>query len=249
MALFVDGNPSQIFDLANYESAIVEVAATEGLDLSAKMNVAATEVGLELRRFLVQSQGDQQFTLGHVALTDGLMQWHTLLALTAAYRDAHFQQLNDRYKPKWKEYERLAQVSRQLLMETGVGLVFNPLPKPVQPLLGQLAATQPAGTYFVRVEWIDAQGAASSPSDTAGIITQEGSALTVRAIGAPPTATGWHVYAGRLLDDQPQRQNNAPLALGATWTLPSTGLVEGSIPGTGQTAEYYLRHINVLHRG
>jgi hypothetical protein len=248
MALYVDGNPSQIYDLATYESAIVEVAATEGLDLTAKMNVAAMEIGLELQHFLVQTAGGSQFTLGHVALTEGLKQWHTLLSLTGAYRDAHFQQLNDRHKPKWKEYERLARVSGRLLMETGVGLVFNPLSKPVQPLLGQLAGTHPARTYYARVEWVDATGAASSPSDTAGITTQEGSALTVRAIGAPPAATGWHVYAG-LLDDQVQRQNNAPLALGSTWTLPSTGLVEGSMPGKGQTAEQYLRHINVLHRG
>ena len=27
------------------------------------------------------------------------------------------------------------------------------------------------------------------------------------------------------------------------------GLATGSAPGTGQTAEYYLRHINLLHRG
>lgn len=248
MALFVDGNPSQMTDLASYESAIVEVAAIEGIDLTAKLNVAALEIGLELQRFLVQTPGGQQFTLGHVALTGGLKQWHTLLALSATYRDAHFQQLNDRHKPKWKEYERLARASGQLLLETGVGLVFNPLPKPLQPILGQLAGSQAAWTYYVRVEWVDASGVASSPSDTAGLTTQEGSALSVRAIGAPPPAKGWHVYAG-LLDDQVQKQNNAPLALGATWTLPSSGLAAGSAPGNGQTAEHYLRHINLLQRG
>ena len=248
MALFVDGNPSQITDLANYESSIVEVAATEGIDLTAKATVAALEAGLDLQRFLVQTPGGQQFTLGHVALTDGLKQWHTMLTLSATYRDAHFQQLNDRHKHKWKEYERLAAASGRQLVETGVGLVFNPLPKPVQPILGQLAGTHPARTYYVRVEWVDAKGVASSPSDTAGITTQEGSALTVRAIGAPPMAKGWNVYAG-LLDDQAQKQNNAPLALGTTWTLPSAGLVTGSAPGNGQTAEHYLRHINVLQRG
>jgi hypothetical protein len=52
MALFVDGNPSQLTDLANYESAIVEVAATEGIDLTAKGTVAALEIGLDLQRFL-----------------------------------------------------------------------------------------------------------------------------------------------------------------------------------------------------
>ena len=248
MALLMDGNPSQITDLANYESAIVEVAAIEGIDLTAKVTVAALEIGLELQRFLVQTPGGRQFTLGHVALTDGLKQWHTLLALSATYRDAHFQQLNDRHKHKWKEYERLARVSGQLVVETGVGLVFNPLPKPVQPMVGQLAGTHPARTYYVRVEWVDANGVASSPSGTTGITTLDGSALTVRAIGAPPMAKGWHVYAG-LLDDQAQRQNNAPLALGATWTLPSSGLAAGSTPGDGQTAEHYLRHINLLHRG
>jgi hypothetical protein len=248
MALFVDGNPSQIFDLANYESAIVEVAATEGIDLTAKLTVAALEIGLELQRFLVRAPGGQQFTVSHVAVTDGLKQWHTLLTLSATYRDAHFQQLNDRHKHKWKEYERLASISGRMLEETGLGIVFSPLSKPVQPLLGQLAGTQPARTYYVRVEWVDANGVTSSPSDTTGITTQEGSALTVRAIGAPAAARGWNVYAG-LLDDQAQKQNSAPVGLGATWTLPSSGLVTGSTPGNGQSAEYFLRHMNVLHRG
>jgi len=248
MSLFVDGNPSQIADLANYESAIVEVASIEGIDLTAKLNVAALEVGLELQRFLAQTPGGQRFSVGHVAVTEGLRQWHTLLALSVSYRDAHFQQLNDRHKPKWHEYERLALASGRMLMETGVGLVYNPLPKPVQPLLGQLAGPQPTRTYYVRVEWVNADGVASSPSDTTATTTQEGTALTVRAVGAPPAATGWNVYAG-LLDDQLQRQNNAPLALGSTWTLPSTGLTDGSAPGSGQSAEYFLRQTNLLQRG
>lgn len=248
MALLVDGNPSQVTDLSYYESSIVEVAATEGIDLTAKLTVAALEVGLELQRFLVNAPGGQQFTLGHVAVTDGLKQWHTLLTLAGTYRDAHFQQLNDRHKHKWKEYERLALASGQMAMETGIGIVFNPLPKPAQPLLGQLAGNQAAATYYVRVAWVDANGVESSPSDTAAITTQEGTALTVRAVGAPAAAKGWNVYAG-LLDDQTRKQNNAPLALGSTWTLPSTGLADGSNPGTGQVPDYYLRHIPVLYRG
>jgi hypothetical protein len=249
MALLVDGNPSQLTDLANYESAIVEVAATERIDLTAKATVAALEIGLELQRFLTQTSGGQMFTLNQVALTDGLKHWHTLLTLSATYRDAHFQQLNDRHKPKWKEYERLAREAGRTLLETGVGLVFNPMPKPAAPLLGQLAGTHPARTYYVRVEWVDQNGVASSPSETAGLTTQEGSALTVRAIGAPVAARGWNVYAG-LLDDQVRKQNSAPLMLGATWTLPAAGIGDsGTAPGTGQTAEYYLRHIPVLQRG
>ena len=135
-----------------------------------------------------------------------------------------------------------------MFRETGVGLVFQPLAKPVRPLLNQLAGNQPARTYYVRVSWVDASGVESSPSDPAAMTTEEATALTVRAIGAPAAAQGWHLYVG-LLDDQVQRQNNTPLALGATWTLPSSGLAEGSAPGNGQTAEHYLRYLPVLQRG
>jgi hypothetical protein len=248
MALFVDGNPSQITDLANYESRIVEVAATEGIDLTAKATVAAMEAGLDLQRFLVKTPGGAHYTLGHVAVTDGLKQWHTLLTLAATYRDAHFQQLNDRHKHKWKEYERLAREAGEALFETGVGVVYQPLSKPPQPLLDQVAGNQPARTYYVRVTWVDHNGTESSPSETATITTGEGTWLTVRPLGAPPGAAGWNLYAG-LLDDQTKRQNNTPLALGSTWTMPAEGLVEGSTPGNGQTAEYYLRFVPVLWRG
>ena len=248
MALFVDGNPSQITDLANYESRIVEVAATEGIDLTAKATVAAMEAGLDLQRFLVKTPGGSHYTLGHVAVTDGLKQWHTLLTLAATYRDAHFQQLNDRHKHKWKEYERLAREAGEQLFETGVGVVFQPLSKPPQPLLGQEAGTQPARTYYVRVTWVDYNGSESTPSETAAITTGEGTALTVRPLGAPAGAAGWNLYAG-LLDDQVKRQNNPPLGLATTWTMPAEGLVEGSAPGNGQQAEHYLRFVPVLWRG
>lgn len=248
MALFIDGNPSQIPDLANYESAIVDVAATESIDLTAKLTIAAMEIGLELQRFLANTPGGQQFSLANVALTNGLKHWHTLLTLATIYRDAHFQQLNDRYKVKWKEYERMARDAGQLVFDTGVGMVFNPLSKPVQPMLGQLAGSQPARTYYVSVSWLDESGTESTPSETAAMTTQDGTALTVRAIGAPLQARGWNLYVG-LLDDQTQKQNSAPIALGATWTMPSTDLVEGAMPGNGQSAEYYVRRVPVLQRG
>jgi len=248
MALFVDGNPSQIVDLAHYESSIVEVAATESIDLTAKATVAALELSLELQRFLSVTPGGRQFTLGHVAVNNGLKQWHVLLTLAATFRDAHFQQLNDRHKMKWKEYERLARYSGQLYFETGVGVVFNPIPKAVTPLLAQIAGAHGPQTYYARVAWTDANGAEGSTSETAALTTSPGTALTVRAIGAPAIARGFNVYAG-LLDDQLKKQNNAPLALGSTWTLPSTGFVDGSAPGAGQAAEHFLRHVPVLLRG
>lgn len=248
MALFVDGNPSQIPDLANFESAIVEVAATEGIDLAAKATVAALEIGLELQRFLTATPGGRTYTLGHVAVTDGLKRWHALLTLAAAYRDAHFQQLNDRHRHKWQEYERLARQASRLLFETGVGVVNNPVSKPSQPLLTQVEGNHPSFTYYVRTAWIDANGVEGTPSEPSVLTTLEGSGLMVRPSGAPAHARGWHVYAGLLYGDA-TRQNNEALPLGSSWTLPESGLAAGSSPSTGQTAERFLRHIPVLLRG
>ncbi|MBM3787572.1 MAG: hypothetical protein FJW30_24720 [Acidobacteria bacterium] len=248
MALFVDGNLSQIHDLAHYESSIVEVAATESIDLTAKGTVAALEIGLELQRFLTGTPGGRQYTLGNIAMSDGLKQWHVLLTLASTFRDAHFQQLNDRHKQKWKEYERLAKYSGQLLFETGVGVVPRPIPKAATPLLNQVAGNQTAKTYYVRVAWVDANGTEGSASETIALTTAEGTALTVRPLGAPAVAAGWNVYAG-LLDDRITKQNNTPLPLGSTWTLPSQGLVSGAAPGGGQVAEQFLQHIPVLLRG
>jgi hypothetical protein len=248
MALFVDGNPSRIADLAYYESSIVDVAATEGIDLTAKATVASLEIGLELQRFLSSTPGGRQFSLGHIAAGDGLRQWHALLTLAATYRDAHFQQLNDRHKHKWKEYERLARHSGQMLFETGVGVVFQPVPKAATPLLNQVAGTHAAKTYYVRIAWTSSSGVEGSASETAALTTAEGTSLTVRPVGAPAAATGWNVYVG-LLDDMTAKQNNEPLSLGSTWTLPASGLLTGSQPGDGQTADHILRHVPVLLRG
>jgi hypothetical protein len=249
MALFMDGNPTSISDLARLESTILEVAATENIDLSAKASLATLDISLTLQRFLNTTPGGRAFTLGHVVATDALRQWHALLTLAATFRDAHFQQLNDRHKYKWKEYEAMARECSRTLLETGVGMVYNPIPKGAAPTLGQVGGSQPARTYYVRTAWVDSLGVEGMPGEIASMTTMEGTALTVRVAGAPYAARGWNVYAG-LIDDQITRQNNAPIEPGSTWTLPAAGLsTTGNPPGTGQTAEYFLQQIPVLQRG
>ena len=52
MMLFTDNTISEATDLRSYESDIFELAGTEGIELSAKLKLASTEIGLELEEFL-----------------------------------------------------------------------------------------------------------------------------------------------------------------------------------------------------
>ena len=248
MALFVDGNPSEPMDLSPYETSIFSTATTEGIDLVAKGTVAALVIGLELQRFLVRTPGGSSFGLANLVATDALRQWHILHTLAVTFRDAHHQQLNDRYKQKWKTYEVLAAKASELLSQIGGGLVYSPLPRPTLPIIGQALGSEPALTWFVRVSWTDDFGVESQASLACSFNTSEGSALTVRAVGAPRTARGWNVYVGTS-DDQVSRQNTGLLTLGSTWTLPAGSLAAGIRPATGQVPDQYLRRSTVVFRG
>lgn len=81
--------------------------------------------------------------------------------------------------------------------------------------------------YFVRVTYTTLLGE-TAVSPEANLVVAANNLLQV---GAPPTdpnalATGWNVYVGTASGNE-TKQNGAPLALNASWTLPTTGLHQG----------------------
>lgn len=102
-------------------------------------------------------------------------------------------------------------------------------PPGVAPLLttasgGVLAASR----CYVRVTYLAALGE-TAVSPEASIVVPAGGLLTV---ASPPQdtkglATGWNVYVGTA-PGQETLQNSVPLAIGASWTEPLTGLVTGT---------------------
>jgi hypothetical protein len=256
MALFTDGPMSTIEELVEYESAILDVAKTERIDLTAKLKLAQEELAVELDALLRlrQESDDVLWTtivpkgLGHVVVTEALHKWHTFRTLSLVFRDAYNRQLNDRYLGKWQEYDRMVDWARRALNGAGLGMTSTPVPRPCQPELGTATGEQAAGTYFVSVTWVAAGGIEGAPSAVEAFTTIQASALTVAAVNPPKVATGWNVYAS----DSPSGltlQNAAPLALGATWTEPAGGLTKGRPMKCGQRPEMYLRVTGVVNRG
>lgn len=244
--LFYDSTISSLADLVAYESEVEELAMIANLDLDSKLRLAQTEVGVEL----LGTTGEA-FTLDQVVVTDALKLWHTFHTLAIVYRDAYNRKLNDKYLPKWNEYRSLAKWASGLYFNIGVGLVAEPLSAPQAATVGAVAGgSLPQTSYFVRATWVDSKGGESFPSPAVSLTVAANQLLTASvATQTPPKmATGWYVYVGTEANSE-KRQVTSPLALAATWTLPTTGLVSGAAAPNGQPAEVYRQVALSLQRG
>ena len=256
MSLFVDGTISQIPELTEFESSLADVAATESIDLSAKLNVAKLELSLEIQKFLLQQQPESTsgFDVGspigiqNVVVTEALKQWHALQAIAATYRDAYNQQLNDRYKGKFTEYATLAARAAEVAFSIGIGISNRPIAKPDKPIVTQTVGTHLAGTWYVATSWISQQGVEGSPSNPAVLTIGDGSSLKVAVTRPPENVAGWNVYLGPS-DIDLHRQNDTPLQPANEWLLPNSIVKTQFAPTNGQVADYYLRKRNLLRRG
>jgi hypothetical protein len=250
MALFTDGTIASLEDLAAHESAILDMASGEGIDLTAKLGLAQDEIGIELTgsSLRLAPYGTSGLSLGNVAVTAPLKLWHVFHTLELAYRDAYGSQMNERYLRKWNHYKDLSKWASETLFQVGVGIVFNPLPAASAPELGYTAGPQGAATYYARISWVNGSGEEGAPGKLATLDTPSGSLLTAKPVLPPANATGWNVYAGTAIDGL-TLQNRTPLGMDQTWVEPSTGLTVGKPPGTGQEPNCVRGLPRILQRG
>ena len=248
MALFTDGSITEVQDLIEYETNLIEVADAEGIDLEAKLRLAQSEVGAELSAATLGAASVPHFTLDHVVVTSPLKLWHTFQTQALIYRDAYNRKLNDKYLPKWNEYKDLARWAANLLYQRGVGLVLNPVPRSAKPALDAVPGALDALALYVRLSWLSDSGAEGAPSLEVAFETEANQALRVTPPAAPAGVVGWNVYAGTA-SGETTRQNALPLEPNQPWILPATGLVTGVAPGAGQEPDLFKAIPRFLQRG
>jgi hypothetical protein len=253
MPLLNDGPIAQLEDLRSYETSVLDTASVEGVALSPKIDMAQREVSTEILRFLIsQLEPAETVTpamLDRVVVTDPLLRWHTLHTLELFFRDVHHNQINDRYKAKWQAYEEESRAAQRLLFEVGVGLVSNPLFRPASPVVTASPGVV-TGPVLIRVAWLRA---ASESAASEAVLFNPGDStdgpMVSMSAAAPAGTTGWNVYAG-LPDGALTRQNNEPIAVGESWSMPPAGLAEGgAAPPKGQGADRWIRQRRVFLRG
>ena len=246
--LLTDIPAIQIEDLADHETAILDTAGNEGINLTVKIGLATDEVGLQMQsRF--PALGLVNIGLKNVVVTPALRLWLIFHTLEIVYRDAYHNQLNDRYKAKWEEYKDLSAYASGLLFQIGIGTVVDPIPQADHPLLGLTSGSLTPAKYFVRVAWRNGSGEEGNPSETTALDVTAGSTLQVQAVNAPGNAVSWNVYAGST-PDALFLQNAPPLSPFASWTAPGSALLNsGPQPGTGQQPTFLSPAPRILLRG
>jgi len=252
MALLTDGNPNDTEALRVYEAAILDVAKVESIDLDAKLGLATVEISQDVLDVLLghaRANGDRRkIGVSDVVVSPQMKRWHALHTLAVVYRDAYNNQLNDRYKSKWEEYRELARGAKERTLEYGIGLVAGPVPRAGTPVLGAAAGALAGTIYYAQVSWVSATGQEGSASPATTFQTADNSSLTAASLNPPTIAAGWNVYLGLTVSTL-MLQNSAPLAIGATFTLPGSGLVGGAVPSDGQAADMFVTGGRILRRG
>jgi hypothetical protein len=243
MALFTDGIIAAADELASHDSALLTVTSTEGIDLTKKLSLAMDELALELGSILPAND-----KLDHVAVTPAVRLWHAFRTLELVYRDAYSNQLNDRYAGKRDQFAALAKWAFDKLMESGVGMISNPVARATAPELTFFPGLQAGATYYACTSWVGALGEEGGAGDWTAMQVPDGNVLSVRATNPPSNAAGWNVFVG-LSPDSISQQNGPVLLPGEPWLQESAVSTVGRAPGSGQTADYVRVVARILQRG
>jgi hypothetical protein len=250
MALFTDGEISELGDLQALDSSILETAKTEGVDLTRKLLVAEEALALDLAAFLLRTQNvagtvnHNAYDLSRVVVTREVRRWHSLRTLAEVYGDAYNSHLNDRYLGRWKHFTGLSRETAELIYEVGIGLVDSPVPRSGAPAVSGSSSGGALGTYLVQTSWISATGEAGAASPVVAFTAAEGELPLVDNGAGPNGVAAFDVYVG--FNGGPvTKQTGTPVPIGTSWTMPVSGLVTGPEPGTGQAPSYYVRRSRV----
>ncbi len=259
MALFTDEAVVTLNDLLAFEASLEGVASSYGIDVDNKISLATGAISDKLMLWLLNSgASDPQWLnrrilgLSTVVVTPSLQRWICFESLARVFAEAYNVQLNTRFQGKLTEYQQEAKSASDVFYQSGVAIVYNPLPKPAVPLLSVQAGSLLAQPIFIQTAWIDATGNESALSIVNGSVLPDNSsfaaAMAEGALGSPSAATGWNVYAGSQSENL-TRQNGDPLAIGSTWQLPSSGLQVGPNPLDGQPPMFYITLSKQIKRG
>lgn len=254
MSLFTDESISTIEDLLQYESSILDLASSEGIDLSSKLRLAHKQIQTELVRFFEQESYEEIDTpearralVDRVVVTDPLRHWHITLALSLIFGDAAGSHLSERYIAKQREYSSLSVRAARTVAECGVGLANRPVRRAAPPLIEAIEGTLGPAIFYVRVSWVDSD-IEGEASETRTWESTEGSGLRITVHEAPPSVTGWNVYLGTSVE-QTLRQNDQPLAISGEWVHTGGDLADGALATSGQDPDFFLRKRQILKRG
>src|SRR4051794_37907607 len=247
MALFTDSDVVTLDDLLQFESSLVQITSTHGVDVSTKVKLATAEISDKPLLALLQAgPSDPQWStrnkigLSTVVVSPAIYRWLCFDSLSRIFAEAYNVQLNTRFQGKWTEYQQQSTRAANMVLASGVGIVSRPLSKPGLPTITQSSGSLGIPALFVQATWTDSVGNEGALSNINGAILGGASSVEVAVADAPntilQTAIGWNVYASQVQQGL-TRQNASPIPIGVSWQVPAEGLIAGTNPTNGQDPE------------
>jgi hypothetical protein len=245
MAMLLDGPPATIADLTVRDSDLLDVCETEGIDLTAKLQMVAVDVQVTVDSLLSSMQPCYSWmrerfpSLRHIAVTAQLKLWYTFATLRSVYQDLYYSRLNDRYQAKMKMFREEETGALDDLRTVGLGVVHDPLPQAVAPTVVMVPSTDAGGTVYLAVTYVNQRGEQGLASLPVEADIPANNSATVSLSSLAENAQGWNLFAG-VSPGPLYQQNTQTLGPLATVTVAADTLGTGPMPGVGQ-------HANVLY--
>lgn len=118
---------------------------------------------------------------------------------------------------------------------SSVSLVSQPLAPPASFRMASVAGgTLAATTYYVRVTYVTPDGETLASAEQSIAVAAD-HLLQVLSVTQVNGAFGWNVYVSTSTGTE-TKQNSTPIAFGATFTEPTTGLIAGAALPTSNTS-------------
>jgi hypothetical protein len=255
MALFVDGPAATIDDLTDQDSGLLEVAQTNGVNLSTKLRLAMQEIQTDLELWLKRPRTaivefwNTAMRIEQIVVNAELRRWQAMHALELVYRDVYFTQVVDRYQAKWQGYLQLAGGARESFLAGGLPAVNDPIRRAAPPVLiatGSTGAT--GGTFYTAIAWTNAASQIGEASEASSMTVADGNVMIVAAANPPENAVGFFVYVGTALNTM-LLQNPIALAVNGCFEYLPGQVMSGPLPGHGQKPDFIRPVARTVLRG
>jgi hypothetical protein len=230
MALLNDQLITCLTDWMAYDTKLTILSEQESTSIEAKSRLAQNEIETQVTGFLLRQSGLSEFAarelLSQIVVTEPLARWHSLLTLSLFYTDIACLQNNTLHRDQARYYDLKADAARVQLFETGIGIVYQPIPKAPLPFVVLAPGANAPRFLRARVRFVSASGAVGALSSEFNLDLTNGETAQLSFASLPANVSGWLLFLGETSD---------PLYLATTAPVPAGVTVEvtPSLPAIG----------------
>jgi hypothetical protein len=253
MALLKDQPISCLTDWMAFDSKLSILSEQESTSIEAKSRLAQNEIETQVTSFLLRQSGLSESAsrqlLDKVVVTEPLSRWHSLLTLSMFYIDVASLQSSALHREQAKYYESKAEAASSQLFETGVGVVYQPIPKAPTPLVVSGEGSNPQRFLRGRIRFVDLDGGVGALSDEFLLDMTAGENIELSLDSLPSRILGWILFLGESSDSLRESiVSPVPAGTAVTITPDMPNVSAPFVRKAAQSPDRFIRYTTELWR-